>query len=412
MMSYLEQLEQTVPRDRWVTARRWMADEPLQFFSELRRHRPVLVLPEVTLVTRFVDCTEVLRRHDLYSVALYRAKQGDYWMAQDDTAEHWREKSIMRAILDREDVPQIRSSVSESARRVLSDAGGSLEAVSGLTRAIPVALVQEHFGYTDSDPDLLVKWSYWNQLDAFWNQPFDAAIAEDPSGIVAKREAANAEMREYLIELVGRRAQELKAGGGGDDPVSRLLRLSFSGAVKFDVSRVVLNVGGLLIGAVETTSHAVVNALDYILKDPDRLTAARAAARSEDKSALNGHIFEAMRFRPAFPYFFRVTEQDVVLARATEHETEIPRGTPVLAVTHAAMHDDEAYPHPGEFDPNRSQSNAFHFGMGLHECLGRVIGELMIIEIARQALLLEDLEVGPVERLGGPVPEAWSWSWR
>jgi len=37
-------------------------------------------------------------------------------------------------------------------------------------------------------------------------------------------------------------------------------------------------VAGLLIGTVETTSHAVVNALSYLLQNPDLLAQARAAA--------------------------------------------------------------------------------------------------------------------------------------
>ena len=75
---------------------------------------------------------------DLFSVALYKPKQGDYWMDEDDTAVHWREKSIMKAILDREDIPAIRSYVADKAAALLSAAGGSIDAVMGLTRAVLV----------------------------------------------------------------------------------------------------------------------------------------------------------------------------------------------------------------------------------------------------------------------------------
>jgi hypothetical protein len=113
-------------------------------------------------------------------VALYKPKQGDYWMAQDDTAVHRREKSIMRAILDFEDIPAIRSFVGTKAAALLAAAGGSIDAVSGLSRAVPLALVQEWFGFVHSNADLLCKWSYWNQIDAFWSQPFDSIAWPDP----------------------------------------------------------------------------------------------------------------------------------------------------------------------------------------------------------------------------------------
>lgn len=411
MKRHIQEFEETPARERWPLVRRWLFEAPLPLFAELRRRRPVLVTPDVTLAVGFADCTEILRRHDIFSVAPYKPKQGDYWMAQDDSAAHWREKSIMRAVLDREDIPAIRAFVAEKAQSLLAAAGGSLDAVDGLTRAVPLALVQEWFGLAPGDPEALKRWSYWNQMDTFWNQPFDAVAVPDPAKIVAEREAANLAMRPFLIALVKRRMGEIQAGQAGSDPVTRLLRLSMSQAVRFDLPRVVLNVGGLLIGAVETTSHAVVNALSLLMARRRDLAAARAAALSDDPAAVDGFVFEALRFRPAFPYFFRLCEHDTVLSRGTRHETEIAKGTMVLAVTHAAMFDPKAYANPKRFDPGRGYSNAFHFGLGLHECLGRAIGGVMIPEICRQALRLQNLKAGPVDRRGGPVPESWPWRW-
>ena len=73
-----------------------MLNERQPFFRELRSERPVLELPEVTFVTRHADCTLVLHRFQDFGVDLYRPKQGDYFMAQDDTADHWRDKSVMQ----------------------------------------------------------------------------------------------------------------------------------------------------------------------------------------------------------------------------------------------------------------------------------------------------------------------------
>jgi cytochrome P450 len=410
--SYLERFDQTPDAGRWALVRRWMFEEPPRLYAELRKHRPVLVMPELVLASRYVDCVEILRRFDVFSVTPYAPKQGDYWMAQDDTAIHWREKSIMRAILDREDIPAIRTYVGEKVVALLASADGTIDAVDGLTRAVPIALVQDWFGFADSDRKELQRWSYWNQMDAFWNQPFDAVAVPDPAQVVKEREAANAAMRAYLIALVQRRAAELQAGAGGSDPVSRLLRLSLSKALKFEMDRVVLNVGGLLIGAVETTSHASVNALDVLLQQPELLAKAQAAAVAADPRVFDGYVFEALRFKPAFPYFFRVCERDTSLARGTDYETLISAGQTVLAVTHSAMFDEVAFAHPDQFDPDRELSNTFHFGLGLHECLGRAIGTVMIPEIVRQSLLLPDLQVGSVDRKGGPVPESWRWHWR
>jgi cytochrome P450 len=412
MASYLQRFEATPEAQRWPLVRGWMLGEPLPFYAELRRDRPILAMPDVTLVTRFADCTEILLRHDLFSAALYKPKQGDYWMDEDDTAAHWRDKSIMRAILDFEDIPAIRSYVGDKTAELLAGAGGAMEAVRGLTRAVPIALVQDWFGWKPGDPDLMIKWSYWAQLDTFWNQPFDAIAWPDPDKIHAEAKVSGLEMVAYLVGLIAIREGELKLGLKKDDPVTRLLQLASSQALRFDLKRVILNTAGLLIGAVETTSHCVVNVLDFLMKRPDDLAKARAAAMNEDRTTVDGFVWEALRFQPAFPYFFRtVEENDTVVGRGEAYETRLTKGTTVLAVTHSAMFDPRALPRPDQFDPTRGPGNQFHFGLGLHECLGRAVGGVMIPEIVRQSLRLNGLTAGPVDRKGGPVPESWHWRW-
>lgn len=410
MPGYLDRFDEAPETEQWGLVRGWMFDEPLPFFAELRRHRPVLETPAATLVARFGDCRDILLRHDAFSVALYRPKQGAYWMAQDDTPEHWREKSIMRAVLDREQIPAIRAFVAERASSILAGAGGRIEAVSGLSRAVPIALVQEWFGFVDADPAELLDWSHWNQYDAFHNQPFDDVA--DPAAIVARREAANERMRDYLVALVQRRAAEIKAGERNDDVVSRLLRLSLSGAVRLDPARVVLNLGGLLIGTVETTSQAVVHSLAQLLSRPDVLPGARAAARESDPGAVDGYVFEALRFHPISPYMFRVCERETRLSADTDHARTVRPGTIVLPLVHSAMFDPAAFADPERFDPTRPTDATFHLGLGLHECLGRAIAQVMIPEIVRQYLVLPGLEAeGPIDLRGGPFPESFPLRW-
>jgi cytochrome P450 len=332
-------------------------------------------------------------------------------MAQDDTAVHWREKSIMRAILDFEEVPAIRTWVAQKTAALLTAANGSIDFVQGVARAVPIALAREWFGYAHGPAEAMGKWSYWNQLDAFWNQPFDAFTWPDPTAIVRQRELVSIEMAAYLLALVAAREAEVKLGVHGKDSVSRLVALSQSKAVDFDMARVVQNVGGLLIGAVETTSHCVVNALDWLMRSPSLLAEARAAAAADDPAVLDGYVNEALRFHPPFPYFFRMSEADTALGLGTTYEARIAKGTTVLAVTHSAMFDPAAMPHPDDFDPTRGPGNQFLLGHGLHECLGRAIATVMIPEMVRQALRLEGVSAGKIDTKGGPVPEAWPWTW-
>ncbi len=410
-MSYLDRIDASAAANRWPMVWGWMRTEPLVLYAELRKYRPMLDLGAVVLATRHSDCTQILSRHDLFSVAPYQAKQGEYWMAQDDTARHWREKSIMRAILDFEMIPELRAwAEAEAARRLAASEGGTLDLVAEITRGVPLGVVEHFFGIKGADPAEMFEWSYWNQMDAFWNQPFDDPEFATHDEIVARREAANAAMRDFLVGLVQKRSAEMKAGHPGRDPVTRLLALANSGVLRLDLPQVVLNVGGLLIGAVETTSHAAVNALLVLTGDPDRHAAATAAARSEDAAALDGHVYEALRFKPAFPYFFRRAEVDTRLARGTDHETFAPKGKTVLAVTHSAMFDPTAIDMPDTFDPSRGLHGSFTFGYGIHECLGRAVGAALIPAIVRAVLRQDGTRPGKVDYRRGPVPESWPWA--
>jgi cytochrome P450 len=409
MTTYLDRLDAVAPAERWKMARGFLFGEPMPFFAELRRTRPVYPLDEVTLATRFADCSLILRRPLTFGVDLYKPKQGSYFMAQDDTAAHWREKSIMKAILDVEDLPKIRDFVRDATDEALDAGGGAIDIVRQVTRGVPVRLVQEWFGFTRSDPEKLIDWSYWNQQDAFWNQPFDSVVEGlDQAGTIKNRERAGVMMAIYLGRLVLRRSAAVKLGSRRDDPVSRLLRLAFSDGVDFNVRDVIFNTGGLLIGAVETTSHGVCNALRHLTSDPSLLAEAREVALSGRREDFDGYVFEALRFKPAFPYFFRTCHRDTELSGGTAEARIVPKGTTVLAVTHSAMFDPAAFPNPEKFDPTRDFSDTFTFGQGMHTCLGRHIAGVMVPEIVREVLRRGDLDFGKgPDFKGTSVPQEW-----
>jgi len=66
---------------------------------------------------------------------------------------------------------------------------------------------------------------------------------------------------------------------------------------------------------------------------------------------------------------------------------------------------------PDRFGPKRSTQDEFTFGLGLHECLGRAIGEVMVPEVVRQCLLLPNVRpTGPAVFKGG-VPDSYTLTW-
>jgi cytochrome P450 len=440
MTSYLERYDAAADADKFPLVYQWMQREPLPFFKELRERRPILVTPGATLITRYDDVTEVLNKPKIFTVQLYLPKMGNgiYLMAHDDDALHTREKSMMQSLLNRDDLPFVRSMIADIGKTLLDDANGSIDIVNGYCRMVPATLVQDYFGLTGVDRKKLLEWSYWAQYNTFHNQPFDIIADTQRQHIEAEHERTSKELGLYIAELMVRRTLAVKLENAnvirtlwykvrllarklmgkknealGDDIVSRLLRNNFPDAMDLDIQRLGVNAGGLLIGAIETTSQAVAQIIQYLLQNPEWGDKAKAAAQAQDPAAFDAIVWEALRFVPIAPYLFRKTASAFTVGQGTDYATTLAAGSYVLPVTQSAMFDTRAFENPDAFVPNRNWYNYFHFGFGSHECLGRYIGMVMIPEMVRQVFLRKNLRAdGPIDYQAGPFPEAYPLHWQ
>ncbi|QOJ24317.1 MAG: cytochrome P450 [Gammaproteobacteria bacterium] len=418
--SYLERYDATPDAEKFPLVRRWMDTEPLPFFKELRANRPILVTPDCTLVTRFDDVREILKMYKVFTVKPYVPKMDNYLMMHDDDALHTREKSLMQFMLNRDDLPKVRNLVAEIASGILDDANGKIEIVNSFCRMVPATLVQKYFGLTGAKREDLIEWSYWNQYDTFHNQPFDLVPAELSQRIIDRHSETSKKLGDYITMLIAKRLLAVKLEKLtfstivrlDDDIVTRMLRTSFAKELDFDIKRLGINAGGLLIGAIETTSQAVAQVLQYLFQHPQWLAAAKSAAQKEDATEFDGIVWEALRFVPITSYLFRTTVSDYTAAKGTNYETVLRAGTYVLPVTLSAMFDERAFESPDEFIPQRNWYNYFHFGFGDHECLGRYVGMVMIPEMARQVFLRKEIEPkSNIDYKSGPFPESYDLSW-
>lgn len=407
--SFLERFDNTPEAQQWPLVRDWINNYPLPFFKELRDNRPILETPVCTLIARFDDFNEVVSIPRTFTVALYKPKMGDYLMTEDDTPMHNNEKAIMQSLLKREDLPRVRELIATRAKETLDSANGEIDLVPNYGRAVPTMMVQEYFGLDGINPKHLIEWSYWNQYDAFHNQFFHNE--SNPDQIIKNRERSNRWLGVYIGFLMARKWIMNKLGMSKDDIVYRILQADHPKEANFNILRQGVNAGGLLIGAVETTSMAVSQAVEGILQRPEILDLAVAAAESDDNEVFDPIVWETLRFNPAFKYMFRTASEDYTIAKGSERETQIRKGHTIMPLMHSAMFDPEAFDDPETFNPARSYGNSFHFGFGSHECMGKHIGKEMIPEMVKQVLLRPDVQaLGPIER--SAVPEHFQIKWR
>ena len=378
----------------------------LPFFKELRDDRPILQSPTATLIAQFRDVEEILHREEVFSVSPYLPRMmgviGPFVLSQDITPSYDHDISVMRLVVRREDLPRVKDIVSRHAAEVVSELfqeGGPVDIVQTLTRRVPVRLADEYFGFSAPQDEQMMGWA----RSCF--QEFFINLVDDPE-IRAPAVAAGVEMRKRLDALLAeRRAWDVD---GRDDVMGRLLRLQRTGDVAgLDNDGICRTLMGLVIGMVETTSQAAVQALLVLFSRPDVLARAAAAATAGDDEALSASIFEALRFRPINPMIVRVAKEDYRLAAGEQHETLIRKGTTVFALTWSAMFDPRVLDAPEEFRFDRPDYHYLHFATGLHACFGRYISWIQIPQILKPLLKLKSLHPTGALEFDGTFPETF-----
>ncbi|MEI9987970.1 MAG: hypothetical protein WDN69_35630 [Aliidongia sp.] len=135
-MGFLTEFDAAPDPAKILVLTKWIAADPLGMYAELRAARPILQVPSptagvppTTVLSLYDDVREALTRNAIFQVIPYaRAidpSVGPYMLARDDTTINQRDKSIMLAVLRREDLPQVRSLVRGHAEASIAELGAA-----------------------------------------------------------------------------------------------------------------------------------------------------------------------------------------------------------------------------------------------------------------------------------------------
>lgn len=382
--------------------------KPDIFFKILRNTLPIFGNKKTgpVFITRFDDVQETLSRPDVFRVVyapMMDPSVGPFMLGRDDTTINQRDKGIMRAVMQREDLPRIRAMVAALVDDAVKEQldKKSIEVVSTISRRVPVQLSGKYFGFPGPDEASMYRWSRATQYDMFHNQDNDPKIHQD--NIDAGRE-----MKSYLNKLLPEKRQAIREDPAMDDILARLLKSSFVDSIHFDDERIVTNIMGTLVGGVETTSQAVVQILDQLFKRPEILEQVIQVAAQGDDSLMYQYCWEALRFNPINPFVMRKCAHDYKVASGYFRSSVIKAGAIVLISGRSAMRDGRQVPCPDAFCIDRPAYHYMHMGYGEHTCLGDQVGRVEIPEIVKRVLLLPDVRpAGGIDFKGGPFPERY-----
>jgi cytochrome P450 len=384
--------------------KQYAAEHPAAVFAILRRLQPILVRDGLVLVTRFDDVIEVLARDDVFDVP-YAEKMrlitdGEgFFLGMADSPRYERDHTNMRMVVRRDDIAsRIAPFVAAQAETSVGAAGRPFDAARDLCWPVPARFVGDYFGLPGPDERQMVEWSSTLFWFLFLDPDKDAALRD-------RALAASAGLNAYIDAAI---AERKRLGIRRDDVLGRCLSLQATGAPGLRDLDVRNDLVGLIIGAIPTTASVSALALDELLRRPEQLAQARAAAKRDDDALLGRVVFEALRFNPFAPGIFRVANRSFVLAAGTHRETAVGRGATVVAATQSAMLDSLHLEEPDEFRLDRSPRDELHFGHGLHTCFGQHINRSQIPGLLKPLLRRENLrraegEAGKLLK-AGPYP--------
>ena len=189
------------------------------------------------------------------------------------------------------------------------------------------------------------------------------AIVESVSTVGAGRPPTAVGAR-AMEELGAALLEHLETGDHGS-----LLQAAMSDG-ELDPGEVVSDAAVIMFGGIETTEGALLNAVWYLLREPDLY-----AAVVDEPGLVPAAVEESLRIEPAAAVVDRYATRDVELAGSA-----IPGGSQVTVSIAGANRDPAVFADPDRFEIHRPQRRQhLAFAAGPHVCIGMDLARLEVV---------------------------------
>ncbi len=219
---------------------------------------------------------------------------------------------------------------------------------------LPVAMIAQQIGL-DNDPKQVKDWS-------------DAAVDRFSQLISRERELECArsfvDYQRYMKGLIDERR-----ANGGDDLLTDLVEARVEGETPLTDEEIMSIMQQFMVAGNETTTSTIAGGLLQLIRNPDQMAKAKAAAGGRDPKLIQNMVEEMLRYESPSAGIWRVVKQDVELGGE-----KIAAGS-MLQVRYAAANRDPAkFEDPAAFLIDRKNARAhLAFGKGPHMCVGNML---------------------------------------
>lgn len=231
---------------------------------------------------------------------------------------------------------------------------GECEFVEEFGVPLPVAMIAGQIGL-DDDPARVKRWS-------------DAAVDRFSQMVDHQRKLECArslvEFQHYIKGLIDDRRSN-----GGNDLLTDLVEARVEGETPLIDPEIMSLMQQFMVAGNETTTSTLAGGLLQLIRNPEQMAKAKAAAGGRDPKLLGNLVEEALRYETPTAGMWRIVKADTELGGVS-----IPAGAVLQLRYAAANRDPKKFPDPDRFDIERTNARThLSFGKGPHMCVGNML---------------------------------------
>ena len=334
-----------------------------QRVAELAAKSPVVYSPAYGghwVVTRYKEIQQVLTDPETFSSypnnLVTPMDFGKFIPLELDPPEHTAYRHVLQPLFS----PQRMKKLSDHVRDVVNELidgfapKGRAEFISEFAHELPARIFLALMDWPLEDAPL-------------FTEATDVVLFGKPGGTPEEsdqaRIAAGLTVAGYFQKVI-----EDRRSNPRDDATSTLINTEVElpdGARVLQDQELILMFYLLLMGGLHTVQGSLAWAIVHLVNNP-----AQRDLIVADPTVIPKAVEEILRIEAAVAAGRRAT-RDVELGGVS-----IAEGDQLLLMLCSANRDPDAFPHPGDFDINRSPNRHLSFGAGVHRCLGSHLGRV------------------------------------
>lgn len=231
---------------------------------------------------------------------------------------------------------------------------GECEFVEAFAIPLPVAMIAQQIGL-DNDPKQVKYWS-------------DCAVDRFSQMVDRERELECARSYVQYQHYMKGKIDERRAHGG-NDLLTDLVQARVEGETPLTDEEIISIMQQFMVAGNETTTSTIAGGLLQLIRNPEQMAKAKAAAGGRDPKTITNLVEEALRYETPTAGMWRLVREDTELGGVA-----IPKGAMLQLRYAAANRDPNRFPDPDKFDIERGNARAhLAFGKGPHMCVGNML---------------------------------------